>query len=245
VVDKKRRIVAIGGGGFLMEDNRGLQESYLKSLCAAPQPKVLYLGTAAGDSERAQLRFYRLFTDIGCRPASLAFFPFDMKRDYAAAAMDADLIYVGGGNTVAMLAVWREFGFDRVLRQAYDKGTVLSGISAGANCWFDHYITDSIPGGGTRDGLGFLRGTFCPHLDSEAWRQSWLEASRGAAVGAGENVCVLYENESWVEAVQDALPGAKGKALCLRREGDEPLDAPLKLVQARTLELSSMPGPTA
>jgi peptidase E len=67
--------VAIGGGGFLMEDTRGLQESYLKSLCATPQPKVLYLGTAAGDSERAQLRFYRLFTDIGCRPATLAFFP--------------------------------------------------------------------------------------------------------------------------------------------------------------------------
>jgi peptidase E len=243
--EKTRRIVAIGGGGFLMEDSRGLQENYLKSLCAVPQPKVLYLGTAAGDSERAQLRFYRLFTDIGCRPATLAFFPFDMKRDYTAAALDADLIYVGGGNTVAMLAVWREFGFDRVLRQAYENGTVLSGISAGAICWFEHYITDSIPGGGTRDGLGFLRGTFCPHLDSEAWRQPMLQATRGAAAGAGENVCVLYENESWVEAVQDALPSAKATALCLRREGDAPLDAPLKLVQARTLELPPTSGATA
>jgi cyanophycinase-like exopeptidase len=186
-----------------------------------------------------------MFTDIGCRPATLAFFPFDMKRDYAAAALEADLIYVGGGNTVAMLAVWREFGFDSVLRQAYENGTVLSGISAGAICWFEHYITDSIPGGGTRDGLGFLRGTFCPHLDSEAWRQPMLQATRGGAAGAGENVCVLYENESWVEAVHDALPSAKAKALCLRREGDAPLDAPLKLVQARTLELPPTSGATA
>jgi peptidase E len=236
VPQKKRRIVAIGGGGFLMEDTRGVQESYLKSLCATAQPKVLYLGTAAGDSERAQLRFYRLFTDIGCQPATLAFFPFDMKRDYGAAAMDADLIYVGGGNTVAMLAVWREFGFDRVLRQAYDSGTVLAGISAGANCWFDHYITDSVPGGGTRDGLGFLCGTFCPHLDSEAWRQPLLKATRGAVAGAGENVCVLYENEVWVEAVQDALPAAKSKVTCWVRGPDAALDAPLSCVQPRSLE---------
>lgn len=241
MAQKTRRIVAIGGGGFLMEDTRGLQESYLKSLCAAPQPKVLYLGTAGGDSERAQLRFYRLFTDIGCRPSTLAFFPFDMKRDYAAAALEADLIYVGGGNTVAMLAVWREFGFDHVLRQAYDQGTVLSGISAGANCWFEHYITDSVPGGGTRDGLGILGGTFCPHLDSEAWRQPTLEATRGAAVGAGENVCVLYENESWVEAVQDPLPTAKTKVMCLCRAPDVSPDAPLLSVSPRTLQSPAMP----
>lgn len=241
----KRTIVAIGGGGFLMEDTRGLQENYLKSRCAAPNPKVLFLGTAAGDSERAQLRFYRLFADIGCQPSTLAFFPFDMQRDYAATALEADLIYVGGGNTVAMLAVWREFGFDRALRQAYENGTVLSGISAGANCWFEHYITDSVPGGGTRDGLGFLRGTFCPHLDSEAWRQPLLQATRGAAVGAGENVCVLYENESWVEAVQDALPSAKAIAMCLRRGSGAAPDASLDLVPPRPLEPPPKPATTA
>lgn len=241
MTQKTRRIVAIGGGGFLMEDTRGLQESYLNSLCATPQPKVLYLGTAAGDSERAQLRFFRLFTDIGCRPSTLAFFPYDMKRDYAAAALEADLIYVGGGNTVAMLAVWREFGFDHVLRQAYENGTVLSGISAGANCWFEHYITDSIPGGGTRDGLGFLSGTFCPHLDSEAWRQPLLQATRGGAVGAGENVCVLYENEAWVEAVQDPPATAKSKVMCLRRAPGVSPDAPLVSVSPRSLQIPALP----
>jgi peptidase E len=224
-------IVAVGGGGFLLDDPGLLQETYLKSLCRAPVPRVLFLGTAAGDSERAQFKFYRSFTDIGCRPSSLAFFPFDMRRDYAAAALEADLIYVGGGNTVAMLAVWREFGFDQVLRQAYQSGTVLAGISAGANCWFEHYITDSIPGGGTRSGLGLLPGTFCPHLDSEAWRQPLLEATTGPAVGAGEHVCVLFENERWVEAVQNA-PGSSTQPVCWRRER---LDRPIEAVALRAL----------
>ncbi|MEJ2795231.1 Type 1 glutamine amidotransferase-like domain-containing protein [Iodobacter sp. LRB] len=199
-----RRIVAIGGGGFLLDDARLLQESYLISLCRKSAPRVLFLGTASGDAERAQLKFYKAFSSLGCLPSSLSFFPFDMRRDYAQEVLEADLIYVGGGNTVAMLAVWREFGLDVALRQAYAAGTVLAGISAGANCWFEQYITDSVPGGGIRGGLGLLAATFCPHLDSEAWRQPLLASVTGVAVGAGENVCVLFENEQFSEAVHSA-----------------------------------------
>jgi hypothetical protein len=158
-----------------------------------------------------------------------------MKRDYAVAALEAELIYVGGGNTVAMLAVWREFGFDSVLRQAYEAGTVLAGVSAGANCWFENYITDSIPGGGTRAGLGFVTGTFCPHLDSEAWRQPLVSATPGPVVGAGENVCVLYENEVWSEAVHDAPSTARDRALCLRRSVQSGGDSPLEQIEPRAL----------
>ena len=225
----RRRILAIGGGGFLMDDPSGLQERYLVSQCRTVQLRALYLGTASGDSERAQLKFMKAFTALGCVANTLPFFPYEMKRDYAAEVRAADLIYVGGGNTPAMLAVWREFGFDRALRSAYDAGTVLAGISAGANCWFENYITDSVPGGGTRPGLGWLLGAFCPHLDSEAWRQPMLNASAGEAVGAGENVAVLYENEQWVEAVSSA-PG-DAAAVCWRRKADEALAS----VQPRSL----------
>ena len=218
-----RRIVAIGGGGFLMDDPRALQERYLISKCRTAAPKVLYLGTASGDSERTQLKFMKAFTALGCTANTLPFFPYEMKRDYVAEVLAADLIYVGGGNTPAMLAVWREFGFDRALRDANQAGTVLAGISAGANCWFENYITDSVPGGGSRPGLGWLPGTFCPHLDSEAWRQPMLQATPGQAVGAGENVAVLYENEVWVEAVSSA-PEATA-AMCWRRNGDTVLAA--------------------
>jgi dipeptidase E len=199
-------IGAIGGGGFLMEDTRGLQERYIVSLLRkrSAAPRVLYLGTAAGDSERAQLRFMRLFTELECRPDTLAFFPYDMKRDYAQAVRDADLVYVGGGNTVAMVAVWREFCFDAALRTAWDNGTVLAGISAGANCWFADYVTDSVPGGGVRPGLGWIDATFCPHLDGEAWRQPILAgAPRRPAYGAPDGVLLRFEAGGCVEAVTD------------------------------------------
>ena len=211
-----RHVVAIGGGGFLMDDTSGVQERFLLSLCRTQDaPRVLYLGTAGGDSERSQLKFYKLFTDLGARCSVLPFYLYEMKRDYAAAARQADLIYVGGGNTPAMLAVWREFGFEQALRAAYDGGTVLAGISAGGNCWFEHYVTDSVPGGGVRDGLGWLPGTFCPHLDSEAWRQPMLAAARGAAIGAGEHVMVHFIDEAPREALRSA---ADNKAvMCVRR----------------------------
>ena len=199
-------IVAIGGGGFLMEDVRGLQERYTVSLLRkrSGPPRVLYLGTANGDGERAQLRFMRLFTELGCRPDTLAFFPYDMKRNYTQAVREADLVYVGGGNTVAMVAVWREFGFDAALRAAWDNGTVLAGISAGANCWFAQYVTDSVPGGGVRAGLGWIDATFCPHLDGEAWRQAILaHAPLRPAFGAPDGVMIRFEDGRCVEAVTD------------------------------------------
>ncbi len=196
-------VVGIGGGGFLMEDVRGLQERYLLSLVRPrdDRPRVLYLGTANGDGERGQLRFMKLFAELGCEPSTLLFFPYEMHRDYGQAVRDADLIYVGGGNTVAMVAVWREFGFDAQLHAAWQAGTVLAGISAGANCWFEQYITDSVPGGGTRAGLGWQPGTFCPHLDGEPWRQPLLDQTQGLAYGAPDGVMVRFDEGRLTEAV--------------------------------------------
>ena len=216
-------IVGIGGGGFLMDDTRLLQERYVLSLLRKRErPRVLYLGTAAGDGERAQLRFLQAFMKLGADPATLPFFPYDMKRDYDGEAQAADLVYVGGGNTVAMLAVWREFGFDGALRRAWEAGTALAGISAGANCWFAQYVTDSIPGGGVRAGLGWLRGTFCPHLDSEAWRQPLLAAAPSLpSWGAPDGVLMRFEDGRCVEAVSDR----QGKAAVQRLSLDTALAA--------------------
>jgi dipeptidase E len=210
-----RHVVAVGGGGFLMDDTSGRQERFILSLCRErAAPRVLFLGTAGGDGERGQVKFFRVFSTLGARCDVLPFFPYEMKRDYARAVREADAIYVGGGNTPAMLAVWREFGFDRALRAAYDEGTVLAGMSAGANCWFDRYVTDSVPGGGVRPGMGFVPGTFCPHLDSEAWRQPLLAAQLGPVVGAGENVIVHFLDGQPHEALHTR---ADGSPLCLRR----------------------------
>ena len=212
-----RRVAAIGGGGFLMDDTSLRQERWLLSLTGKPCPAVLFLGTAGGDGAVGQAKFFRAFTQLDCRPSSLLFFPYDMKRDYRQAVLDADLVYVGGGNTPAMLAVWREFGFDTALREAYDGGTVMAGISAGANCWFERYLTDSVPGGGVRPGLGWLPGCFCPHLDGEPWRQPVLSQQPAPSAGAGDGVVVLYEQETWAQAVHSC---ADAPLLWRREAGD-------------------------
>ena len=232
-----RRVLAIGGGGFSVEQYGLQQERLLLSLARRRRPRVLFVPTASGDRELYQLRFLRAFSRLDCTTDVLPFFPYDMKRDYAQSVRDADVVFVGGGNTVAMLAVWREFGFDIALRRAYEGGTVMAGISAGANCWFEHYVTDSVPGGGVRPGLGWLPGTFCPHLDSEAWRQPLLAAAPVPACGAGEEVLVLYENESFA----DAFSVPPGPALCMRRYG-----ADTALVRHPARSLPALPAfPTA
>ena len=227
-------IACIGGGGFLVDDASHLQERYLLTLLPEPRrerPRVLFLGLAHGDSEARQLKAYKIFSKLGCDIASLPFFPYEMKRDYAAEARAADLIYVGGGNTVAMVAVWREFGFDRALHEAWQGGTVLAGISAGANCWFEHYVTDSVPGGGIRAGLGWLAGTFCPHLDSEAWRQAVLAGAPNApAYGAREGVVMTFRDGALADVVAD-----KPNAVATRRR---PGDAAAGDVPARDLSLA-------
>ena len=219
-------IACIGGGGFLLDDVRFLQERWLLSLLPAARrarPRVLFVGTAGGDGVVGQLKAYKAFTQIGCDIASLPFFPYEMKRDYVAEAMAADLIYVGGGNTPAMIAVWREFGFDRVLHDAWQAGTVLSGISAGANCWFEDYVTDSVPGGGVRAGLGWLPGTFCPHLDSEPWRAPLLASvTRVPAYGVREDGMMIVRPGTAPEFVADKA----GVTATVRWPGEEAREVP-------------------
>ena len=225
-------IACIGGGGFLVDDIRGVQERHLLTLVRAsraPRPRVLFLGLAHGDRELGQVKAFKMFSKLGCDIDALPFFPYEMKRDYVAEALAADLIYVGGGNTPAMLAVWREFGFDRALHAAWQAGTVLSGISAGANCWFEHYVTDSVPGGGVRPGLGWVPGTFCPHLDSEPWRQPLLAGVPAApAYGVREGGILVLRPGAAPEFVADK----PGVAANVRLPGEEAREVP-------SLDLSS------
>jgi dipeptidase E len=219
-------IACIGGGGFLVDDMRGVQERHLLTLVRPPRgtrPRVLFLGLAHGDAESRQLKAYKMFDPLGCELRTLPFFPYEMKRDYVAEAMAADLIYVGGGNTPAMIAVWREFGFDRALHAAWQGGTVLAGISAGANCWFEHYVTDSVPGGGVRAGLGWLRGTFCPHLDSEPWRQPLLaDVQHAPAYGVREGGMMVVRPGAEPEFVADK----PGLTASVRLAGEQAREVP-------------------
>jgi dipeptidase E len=102
----------------------------------------------------------------------LSFYPWP-PPDLRALALEHDVIMVAGGSTANLLAVWRVHGFDRVLREAWESGVVLTGWSAGMICWFEAGVTDSFGPelAGLRDGLGFLPGSACPHYDGEALRR--------------------------------------------------------------------------
>lgn len=208
-------IACIGGGGFLVHDDSHLQEEFLLTLLPEPRrerPRVVFLGLAHGDRELAQLKAYRIFSKLACDIATLPFFPYEMKRgDFVEAADDAR-VYVGGGNTPAMMAVWREFGFDRALHDAWQAGTVLAGISAGV-----------------RPGLGWLPGTFCPHLDSEPWRQPLLAGvARAPAYGVREGGMMVVRPGAAPQFVADK----SGVTANVRLPGEEAREVP-------SLDLSS------
>ena len=166
-----QHILALGGGGFSTDGDNPLLDEYVLSLARSPRPKVCFVGTASGDSEVYRLRFYEAFARHHCTPAHLPLFARTL-HDLRPFLLDQDVIYVGGGNTANLLAVWRLHGLDSILREALTQGTVLCGVSAGSLCWFECGVTDSFgPLAPLHDGLRFLPGSNCPHYDGEPERR--------------------------------------------------------------------------
>jgi len=186
---------------------------------------VLFLPTASGDSPDYLLSFYRELAGVDCEPAHLELFQRSVDAIGALIAAQ-DVVLVGGGNTANMLAIWRLHGVDLALRDAYAQGTILTGWSAGCICWFEAGITDSFTPelGPLHDGLGILRGSACPHYDSEERRPIVYarEIAAGLAPGIAldDGVVALYEDERLVEVVS-ARPD--GRAFRVDRDGEHAL----------------------
>ena len=138
---KTRQIIPIGGGGFYRDPENLELEKYVIAQSGAPNPRVAFVPTASGEPDQYVASFYPAFLKLGCRPSVLTFF----KRtpDLRTFLLNQDVIYVGGGNTKSLLAVWRDWGVDTILREAWESGIVLTGVSAGAICWFEDGLTDS------------------------------------------------------------------------------------------------------
>lgn len=176
--------LALLGGGFSTDDD-GLLDDWLLARARASRPKVCFVPTASGDAPAYIEQFHTAFRSRpACEPSVLHLFRRELDDDALRSFLLAqDVVYVGGGNTANLLAVWRTHGVDRLLWEAYDQGTLLCGISAGANCWAKGSHTDSFgPLTYLSDGLGLLPGSVCPHYDSEPGRRP----SYRAAVAAGQ-----------------------------------------------------------
>ena len=226
----ERRIVALGG--HVMDAGEPLND-FLLELTGTADPKVLYVPTAAGDSDYFISRFHRAFPASRCRASHLKLFAIP-PRDLRGFVLDHDLVFVGGGNTANMLAVWRVHGLDEVLREAWERGVVLAGTSAGSICWFEAGVTDSFRA--ELDGidcLGFLRGSNCPHYDSEEARRPAYHRLVAAGFPPGfaaDDDCALHFVG---DELAEAVTGTPGKrAYAVELVGGEVRETP---VEARLL----------
>jgi dipeptidase E len=203
------KIIAIGGGeiGRPKENGKGnypvettaIDKEIIK-LTAKKHPKLLFVPTASGDSESYYSLIQSYFGKrLGCETDVV----FLKKIKYSQRVLerkvlDSDIIYVGGGNTLTMMKVWKRTGFDSILKKAYEKGIILSGVSAGAICWFRYGNSDSWLrnyGDYIRvGGLDLFNILLCPHYNAELKRVSSLKKmmkkNSGIAV-AIDNCCAL------------------------------------------------------
>lgn len=176
------QIIAMGGGGFSMEPDNLALDRYVIEQTGVAHPKICFLPQASGEGRDYVLNFYKAFYELNCRPSWLSLFQ-PHTADIEGYLMEQDVIYVGGGNTKSMIALWREWKLDSILRKAGEKGTVLAGISAGMNCWFEYALSDSIPGQWIwLPCMGYLSGSCSPHYDGEVGRRPAFERM----IGAGE-----------------------------------------------------------
>jgi peptidase E len=226
---KRRHILAIGGAALPENlDNLLLIDYFLKQT-HKKSPRVCFIGTAHGDADAGRLRFYAGFSQFPCKPTHLPLFA-RTPRDLQSFVLEQDAIYVGGGNTRSMLAVWRDWGLDVHLREAWERGIVLGGASAGSICWFEQGITDSIAGPLTAlDCLGFVAGSNCPHYDSEPLRRPTyrkLVASGKIIEGiaADDGTALHYVDGKLLRAVTNR---PRAKAYRLTRSGRRSVETKL------------------
>jgi dipeptidase E len=163
------QIIAIGGGSFASDPENPALELYILAQARKRNPSVCFVPTASGDHADYISKFYAAFSKHRCRPSH---FPLFDRTPDPRMLLEQDVIYVGGGNTKSMLAVWRDWQLSKFLRQALLGGTVLTGISAGAICWFAAGLTDSWAGRlAPLPCLGWLPNACCPHYNSEKDRR--------------------------------------------------------------------------
>ncbi len=221
---ERRRIVARGGGGFSMEPENPRLDRFVLSLARSSAPRVCFVPTASGDSEGYVANFYRAFAELDCTPSDLALFDRAVD-DLEAFVLAQDVIYVGGGNTASLLAIWRAHGLDAILRRAWEEGVVLCGISAGMNCWFEASVTDSFGSqlAPLHDGLGLVPGSACPHYDGEeqrrpVYRQLVASGELSAGWAADDGAALVFAGTELAEAVS-SRPEAAGYRV--ERSGEE------------------------
>ena len=238
----------MGGGGFSDRLGDPALDRYVLDVAALAHPRLCLLPTAGGDAEEQIRRFYRAFRDLPCDPTHLSLFrlgtdPVDLRQ----VLLGQDILYVGGGSLLNLLAVWRAHGVDALLREAWTRGIVLAGISAGSMCWFSAGVTTSFGAPRPVRALGLLSGSNSVHYHDEPERRPcFLEAIRSEAVppgyGVDDGVALLFCGDHLMEAVS-ARRGAG--AYWVEQVDNETLESPLDTVALPSREELESPTPVS
>lgn len=191
------QIIALGGGGFSMDTPDNPLDRYILAQTGKARAKVAFLGQASGEALSYYEKFHAAFEAMGQEHSHLSLFShpndegYQYNADVEGYLLSQDVIYVGGGSTRSMLAVWREWNLDVILRKAAASGIILAGISAGAICWFTQGLTDSVYGQlNTLNCLGYLPGSATPHYDGEPMRRpTYLSKVAAGAIQPGYALC--------------------------------------------------------
>ena len=213
-----RIVVAMGGGGFSSEPDNPLLDEFILGLARVnrgrERPRVCFIGTASGDSPVYIANFYAAYA----RRSEANHLPLFQRtiKDIEGFILDQDVIYVGGGNTENMMAIWRLHGVDRALRRAWDDGIVLTGLSAGSLCWFETGTTDSFGPQlvALSAGLGLIPGSHSPHYDGEPTRRPFYqrlvrEGTLPAGFAADDGAALVFLGTELTEVVA-SRPNARG-----------------------------------
>jgi len=213
VPSEQRLILALGGGGFTMEPANPLLDDFVLSLVPRSEPRILFLPTASGDTTAQINAFLDRFAERNCVHEHLSLFRLrEADRSLREIVLEQDIIYAGGGSMRNLLAIWRAHGLDSLLVEAWRRGTVLAGLSAGAMCWFDAGITRSSGPPEPIAGLGLLEGSLTVHADGEPERLPvWLTHVRDGTLPGGwaldDGVALLFRGLRLERAVS-SRPGA-------------------------------------
>jgi dipeptidase E len=214
---KLRQIVAFGGGGFSMESGNPLLDDYVLRLTGVDRPKVCFLASASGDADHYIVRFYRAFGSDRCEASHISLFRREQgPEDLRAHILAQDLVYVGGGSVVSLLGVWRAHGLDTILREAWQRGVVLCGLSAGSLCWFSDAVTGFHGSPRAVEGLGLLPFSNCVHYETRSSRRrayhDFLRAGMRSGYAA-EDGAALHFVGTELSRVVASRPEARGYRL--------------------------------
>lgn len=228
----------MGGAQFNAHPENRTLHQYILSISRADRPRICLLPTVSGDEADQVARFHQTFAASRCKASHLSLMRLGVEPESVRERLlEQDIIYVGGGSMLNLLAIWDTHGVDDILREAWEAGTVLCGLSAGSMCWFEWGVTKSFGPPRATQGLGFLPGSNCVHYHDEPDRRPYyLQAIRDglpAGWGVDDRVGLLFAGTRLVKAVAG---GPQGRAYRVAAEDGSAVEQALDVTRLHGLD---------